>query len=71
MIADGINHAIPIQKEIKSATKWLIEKDLILVNEHKYSLTTKGNIIYGFANLHTNDMLSAWKNLELQMIKMY
>ena len=67
MVADGINHAIPTQKELKLAIAWLLKEQLIKEEGKKYSLTKKGHINYNFARLHTTTVSNVWKNLELQL----
>jgi hypothetical protein len=67
MIADGINHAVPTQRELKFAIDWLLKNDLIKIESKKYTLTKSGHINYNFARLHTNTILNIWKNLERQL----
>jgi hypothetical protein len=66
-IADGINHAVPTQEELKLAIEWLIKNEQIQKEGKNYSLTKKGLINYNYATLKTNVILNIWKNLELQI----
>lgn len=63
-IADGINHVVPTEKEIKTSLSFLIENGWIEKTNSKYQLTKKGIINYNFASLKTNLLLNIWKNLE-------
>jgi len=68
-IADGINHAVPTQKELKSSIGWLINSAYIKEQNSKYSLTKTGIIEYNFASLNTKLLLNIWRNLERQLKK--
>jgi hypothetical protein len=67
MLADGINHAVPTQKELQLSIPWLLKNELIEKEGSKYRLTKKGLINYNFASLKTNALLEIWKNLERQL----
>ena len=69
MVADGINHAVPTQKELNISISWLLEKKLIEKDNSKYRLTKEGLITYNFATLKTNILLEIWKNIERQLRK--
>nr|WP_315149342.1 hypothetical protein [uncultured Flavobacterium sp.] len=45
-VADGINHAIPTQKELEMSIAWLIKKGFILKQGKNYELTFKGKVEY-------------------------
>jgi hypothetical protein len=68
-IADGINHAVPTQKEFQLALHFLIDNGLIEKQGEKFNLTKKGIIQYNFATMNTNITLNIWRNLERQIIK--
>lgn len=63
-IADGINHAVPTEKEMKTSLAWLEENEWIEKKNTSYQLTKKGMINYNFASLKTNIIMNIWKNLE-------
>lgn len=67
MIADGINHAVPTQRELQTATSWLINKGLINKVGEKYSLSEKGKEDYNYAQLETKTLLKMWDKLELKI----
>ncbi|HSC55414.1 MAG TPA: hypothetical protein VLC98_17425 [Phnomibacter sp.] len=67
MIADGINHAIPTEKELRLSVSWLLKNNLIEKQDSKYRLTKEGLKHYNFASLKTNTLLEIWKNLEQQL----
>jgi predicted transcriptional regulator len=68
--ADGINHSIPDEKELKSSISWLSKKLLINKVEKKYQLTDLGKFEYEKASKSTKILFGIWKNLELKIIKM-
>lgn len=70
MIADGINHAVPTQKELQTSTSWLMSKGLINKVGKKYTLTKKGKEDYATAQVETKTLLRMWDNLE-KKIKNY
>lgn len=63
-VADGINHAVPTQRELQTSTTWLINKGLIIKVGKKYTLTEKGKEDYTNAQLGTKTLLKMWENLE-------
>lgn len=66
MVADGINHAIPTQKELQSSIKWLLQKKLIIKMGKQYTLTDEGKIEYNQASINTDKIFTIWKNLEIK-----
>ena len=64
--ADGINHAVPTQKEIQTSILYLTTNDLVRKQSKKYDLTTKGKTIYQIASDHSKTLLEVWKNLRNQ-----
>lgn len=63
-IADGINHAVPTQKELQNSLSWLTAKDLISKDENKYSLTDLGKELLKQAKRKSNVLLKLWDLLE-------
>ena len=66
-IADGINHSIPNQKELKNSTHWLLEKKLIEQNGKKYKLSKLGITEFKATSEKTNVISNIWKNIELKI----
>lgn len=64
-VADGINHAIPTQKELQTSIAWLIKQGLILKQGKNYELTSNGKIEYDKASKDTKILLSILKNIEM------
>ena len=64
-VADGINHAIPTQRELQTSISWLIKQGFILKQSKNYELTTKGKIEYEKASKNTKILMSIWKNIEI------
>lgn len=69
MIADGINHAIPTEKELRTSLTWLTNKRLILKQGRKYTLTTIGLTKYNDANSKTKVLLKIWDNLNKKLME--
>jgi len=69
MIADGINHAIPNQKELQTSISWLLKSGLICQSETKYKLTNLGKSEYEKASENSDILLKIWNNLELRINK--
>ncbi len=65
-VADGINHAVPTQKELQTSISWLTKKDLIIKQGKSYELTAKGKFEYETASKNTDKLLAIWKNLEIK-----
>jgi hypothetical protein len=69
MVADGINHSIPTEKEMRNSLTWLINKELISKESKKYHLTHNGMKKYKFAIKETNTLMKIWNNLEQILFK--
>ncbi len=67
MIADGINHAVPTQKELQISVSWLINKNLLLKAESKYSLTQTGQNLYNRCCDNATFVSQIWTNLEKEV----
>lgn len=61
-IADGINHAIPTQKEIQKSISWCVSQGLVLKEGKKHKLTIEGNALLNGSS--SNTTLGVWKYLE-------
>lgn len=68
MLADGINHAIPTQKEIQTSILWLTHKGLVTRDGNKYTLTPKGKEDFQIASKETNNLFGIWNKLEQTII---
>lgn len=69
MIADGINHVIPTEKELRMSLTWLTNKRLILKQGRKYTLTAIGLTKYNDANSKTKVLLKIWDNLNKKLME--
>jgi predicted transcriptional regulator len=67
MIADGINHSVPNEKEINQSISYLLKIDLINKNAKRYLLSEKGKLLHTKSQNDNNNLLSIWKNLESQI----
>jgi hypothetical protein len=65
-VADGINHAVPTQKELQASFSWLIKNKLIIKTGKNYELTSKGKSEYATASNKTETLMMIWENIELQ-----
>ena len=70
MVADGINHAVPTQKELQTSIAWLMNHDFIKKSGNKFQLTEKGKFEYERASLGTKTLFKIRENLELEMKNM-
>jgi hypothetical protein len=62
--ADGINHAVPSQKELETSISRLIDKGLVVKQAKNYKLTIIGKLEYNKASESTNGLMNIWKNIE-------
>lgn len=67
MVADGINHAVPTQKELQISIAWLTNNGLILKNGKRYELTNKGKLEYEAVSKNSDKLLAIWKHLEIKL----
>jgi hypothetical protein len=61
-VADGINHAVPTQKEMKTSLAWAVAHNLIQKEGKRYRLTEDGKKLLEGAS--TGTTMKTWKNLE-------
>lgn len=66
-IADGINHAVPTQKELQTSISWLTTQGLIIKQGKNYELTSKGKHEYETASKNTQTVMKIWENIELNL----
>lgn len=64
-VADGINHAVPTQKELQTSISWLTTKGLIIKQGKNYELTPKGKLTYALASKNTQTVMQIRENIEL------
>jgi len=62
--ADGINHAIPTQKEIRKSLAWLSDKGLVIKEGKTYFLSGDGNTLLNRLSSNVNTTMGVWKNIE-------
>ena len=63
-IADGINHAIPTDKELHASIKWLLQYEIIIETNRKFSLSKYGERLIDKAKSEENTIWKTWNNLE-------
>jgi len=63
-IADGINHAVPAQKELQNCIRWLTSKNLVVKESGGYYLSENGKKLIERAKSESTVLLSIWKDLE-------
>ena len=64
VVADGINHAVPTNKELQTSIDWLTNKGLIVKHGRNYELTEKSKLEYKSALEHTDKLLEIWEILD-------
>lgn len=63
-IADGINHAVPTQKELQTSLAWLTKNGIVEKTGKKYHLTNKGIEIIDKAKSRANNIvMNIWDEL--------
>lgn len=67
VVADGINHAIPTQKELQKSISWLRKEELIVKQGKNFELSSKGKRVYEQASRNTNTLTTIWENLEMML----
>lgn len=65
-VADGINHAVPTQKELQISFSWLSKQGLVVKHAKKYLLTSEGKLVYENASQNTKFLQKILLNLEIQ-----
>ncbi|MDX2360824.1 MAG: hypothetical protein QNK23_08465 [Crocinitomicaceae bacterium] len=70
MLADGINHAIPLDKEMQRSLKWLVSNGVINKIGKKYNLSETGKELYSNASGDNRPISEIWNELEVK-IKAY
>ena len=68
-IADGINHAIPTQKEMRESLAWLNAEDLIIKKGKAYSLSEKGKDLLEKLSNDINSTRDVWQRIENHFAK--
>ena len=63
MIADGVNHSIPTEKELRTSLTSLINYGLVIKQGKKYQLTEIGMIMCELASDSRAAILKIWENL--------
>lgn len=63
-VADGINHAIPTQKEIRESLAWLSDKGLILKEGKAYLLSENGIALLNRLSNKVHTTMGVWKSIE-------
>lgn len=66
-VADGINHAVPTHKELQSSLSWLQLVALVAQLDHRYALTSQGEVVMNEARQKANTTMSVWKELTAKM----
>lgn len=67
MVADGINHSIPTQKELQNTFLWLQSNGYVIKSGKKYNLTTLGKRLYDEERGSSNELLVIWKNIKIRI----
>jgi len=70
-VADGINHAVPTQKELQYSMRWLTTKNLVVKESGKYFLSEDGKKLLKQAKSESELLLSIWKNVENMIHTLY
>jgi hypothetical protein len=63
-VADGINHAIPTQKEMRESLAWLTEEGLINKEGKAFLLSNSGTELLNKLSNSAGTTMGVWKNIE-------
>ncbi len=69
-IADGINHAVPTQKELHKSFSWLLKRKLIQKEGKNYSLTADGIILFKKASETSDTLFQNWNYLKENFVSL-
>jgi hypothetical protein len=69
-VADGINHAIPTQKELSSSLTWQINQQLLAKNGKKYQLSERGTEMFDKLSGKDDSIMITWDRI-VKEIKKY
>jgi len=69
-VADGINHAVPTQKEISSSIRWLQSKDLLTKERKKIILTQEGADLASKLTKAHRTTMKAWDSITSELQRM-
>lgn len=69
-IADGINHAVPTQKELQTSIRWLINNQLIIKKGKYYNITENGSNLMSKAETNSEYLSGIWKALEQEVLSL-
>ncbi len=67
MVADGINHTIPTQRELRNAIDTLLKLKLIERNGKKFELSPQGKAEYEKASNSKRALFDIWQELEIRI----
>lgn len=70
MVADGINHLVPTEKELRTSLTWLLNEGLISKQGKKYTLTTIGRTKYEDATRTTKVLFKIWDIIDEELQKL-
>jgi|GEM_PF-1639545 len=68
--ADGINHAVPTQREMLESISWCVAHGLVEKEGKFLTLTQIGSTIFNEARLGARTISGVWKLLEKRFAKM-
>jgi len=66
-VADGINHAVPTQKEIRSSITWLVSESLVMKEGKGYILSQTGKDLLKSSSANVGTAMGVWEKLEKQI----
>jgi hypothetical protein len=69
-LADGINHAVPTDKELRTSLSWLTAAGLVIENSRKFQVTAKGKEVLSVAHVDTTTISQAWARLTQEIKKL-
>jgi hypothetical protein len=61
LVADGINHAVPSQKEMNESLKWLCQNNLAMKVGSFYKVTDDGKLFLSNARSSSTTIAGVWQ----------
>lgn len=63
-VADGINHAIPTQREMRESLAWLSGEGLVIKEEKAYLLSANGVALLNRLSNNVHTTMGVWASIE-------
>lgn len=69
-VADGVNHAVPTQKELQTSLRWLLRHGLVAKHSGGYVLSQQGAALMASARAKSNTALGVWEAVTSELLSL-